>query len=188
MGITKEGNSFLAIPYYKGIGSMYCIPRYDGQNHHVVGATREDWVKESIQKRKHFSIYCIFGEISSLSSIKMVFDNPVYLPWCDSINIVFGPKLSSETIKSEFVKLLNIFPDKLKLFSCSYRPADHGLIINDNIIYEQFHKPGVGYENAIVIEHADKNAQDIFMSSFNSHKASAKEITKDNIDKVKTEV
>jgi len=167
---------------------MYTIPRFDNENRNMVNATRVDWIEECIQKKEKFSIHCIFGEVSSLSLIKTVLDNENYRNWCESIEIVFGKKLYNTQNKAELKEYLKKYPELLKMYSCNYRPVDHGIILRNNIIYEQEHPSGVGYQKAVVIERADQEACNIFMSSFNTHKANARPTDQYTIDAVETEV
>jgi hypothetical protein len=181
---SKQTNLPL-ISKFEGIGSIFRVPRYDSKGNHLVAAIREEWIKEIIKKREKFCVLCIYGEISACDSVTQILNNPDFDEYCESIEIVFGPKLYSENKKDELKVLLKNHK-KLKLYLCADRCSDHGLLIKNNIMYEENHPIGSGYSTALIIEHCDQNAQSLFYSRFNSLKANATQIDASNIEQVET--
>jgi hypothetical protein len=173
------------INYYFGIGYMYRIPRYDNKKHHISSEIRESWVKEDVSKHKHFSVFSICGELSSVEFIELIVNNPKYDELCDSYEVIFGPKIESNEIKDKLKNLLRK-GSKLKVYSYPERPKDHGIKLEDRLFCEEEHPMGTKYKFATIIERVSNKLQEKFMSDFNSLKERATIVNLNNIDTVET--
>jgi len=181
MQIFANGRS---IPYYPGIGYMYRIPRNDNKGKHVSSETRKDWLEELRTKQQHFRVYSICGELSSIEFIKDIFDNSDYERLCDGYEVIFGPELDTEQIRTNLKPYLE--NPKLKVYSYPDRPESHGIKVNDRLLCEEMHKKGTRYQFATIIEKAERSAQDNFMSYFDRIKLGSERKTIENIDLVPT--
>ncbi|MDD1690494.1 MAG: hypothetical protein LUQ66_07525 [Methanoregula sp.] len=127
---------------------------------------RQAFIEEAA-KTKKIQIYGIYGELSSIDVISSALDEK-YADCQVNIQLIFGPKIKNDNNNKKDLKSLFLNNrGKLFLFQAERRPQSHALVVNDNLIYEDFHPEGVSYDEATVIEGGSEALVSRFIRDFN---------------------
>lgn len=130
------------------------IPHYyRGKNY--ARDLRESYITQP-PKRKE--AYCVFGEFSSVSTVKKCLENG-YI-----VNVLMGPEIY-EGSKNEIITLKIKYQEKFRIYQAESRPDSHGILINDNLFFEDYHDDKQ-YEHAKFIKNASRREISFFITSF----------------------
>lgn len=167
MSVASKSGSSGPIEYFDGIGYLYRVPRVGSDTNHMTYFLRQSFIDEAAQT-KGIQIYGIYGELSSIDVIESALSEK-YADCQVNIQIIFGPKIKNDNDNKRKLKSLFLNNrDKLFLFQSERRPPNHVIMINDNLMYEDFHPEGISYDEATVIEKGSDALISRFIQDFNT--------------------
>ena len=164
---------------------IYYIPHYleiQGKEVAITKLIRDIWIDKLSNNKKGWnkSIYCIYGELSSIDTIKYALDNKI------NVNVIFGNQIASHN-KSEIKSLKDEYNEKLRIYSYEYnspngdRPQYHSTLIGRNLFFESYHEIRDKYKKAKIIEYADKATINEYKRIFNYYLSESTELTSSEI-------
>ena len=164
---------------------IYYVPHYlkiQGEDVAITKLIRDIWIDKLSKYKKGWnkSIYCIYGELSSIDTIKYALDNEI------NVNVIFGNQIASHN-KKEIMSLKNEYGNNLRIYSYKYnspngdRPQYHSTLIGRNLFFESYHEIRDKYKNAKIIEYADKATINEYKRIFENYQNESTELTSNEI-------
>jgi len=149
--------------------------------HFYMGKNYARDLRESLMKQppKRKDAYFVFGEFSSVSSVKKV------LEYGYNANVLMGPEFSASS-KDDIVKLKQKYGDRFKIYRSNNRPESHGMLFDDNLFFEDKHKNKQQYERAILIKNASRKEISHFIDLFHEDTSILKESSLEDIERTPT--
>jgi hypothetical protein len=152
---------------YDALGKIYRIKHYNRHDVSIPRLMRRHWIVDTPQNKREPVAYFTVGEGTLVQNIEEALRQN-YI-----VEMVTGPRLRDATIRDRLAELLEKYgPDRLKIFTNSERPQKHSALINNNILFEDFHPANLDYDEATVIENADAYNIDLLVKHFNQLKTS----------------
>ena len=127
--------------------------------HHYKGINYARELRESLMRQppKCKDAYFVFGEFSSVSSVKKA------LEFGYTANVLMGPKVFVGS-KNDIIRLKQKYGSQFKVYQSKRRPCSHGMLFDDILFFENFHEDEE-YELATLIKNASKKEISYFIDS-----------------------
>jgi MoaA/NifB/PqqE/SkfB family radical SAM enzyme len=175
MALAFLEKGIFSSPYEK-LGNIYRLNHFNQFKVSMPRLMRRHWLKDTDLKERDPVAYFIVGEGTLVQNIQEALDEKYV------VEMVTGPHLRNQATREELANLLKeAGPEKLKIFSNEIRPR---ALINKNILFEDFHPEKQDYDEATVIEKADKYNIQLARNRFDQLKKSPNTTVIDTPEKV----
>jgi|GEM_PF-3175567 len=162
-----------------GMGDVYyALNLTEQKEDNPVRQVQKKWREK---QKKPYDAFCIYGECKCLDFIIDTLADSK----CRSLHLLFGDKIWSDEQKKKLGELVEQYEGRFFVWRNKYRrPAEHAIMLADDIMIESDHDFEKTYELVECTERATRTYRNMFKKGFERLKRDSEKITLSNVESV----